>query len=59
MPQEQYGIDCAQFAGKNDPADTGIWLVKRYSNNEIVLTGCGNEEYIHNRKTAMFERFVN
>lgn len=42
---------CAQTGGGL------MWCVKRYSDNEIVLQGCGTDEYIYRRNDARLERF--
>lgn len=34
------------------------WLVKRYTDDQIVLQGCGNEEYIYNRLQNKIEYFM-
>ena len=35
-----------------------MWCVKRYTDDEIVLQGCGNDEYIYRRKDKRSERFT-
>jgi len=35
-----------------------MWCVKRYTDDEIVLQGCGEDEYIYRRDDAKTERFV-
>lgn len=35
-----------------------MWCVKRYTDEEIVLQGCGDDEYIYRRKDKRSERFV-
>lgn len=35
-----------------------MWCVKRYSDDEIVLQGCGDDEYIYRRSDRRIERFV-
>ena len=35
-----------------------MWCVKRYSDDEIVLQGCGDSEYIYRRTDNRCERFV-
>lgn len=35
-----------------------MWCVKRYSDDEIVLKGCGDDEYIYRRNDRRTERFV-
>lgn len=33
------------------------WLVKRYTDDEIVLQGCGDDEYFYRRNNRLIERF--
>ena len=41
------------------PTDQGILMcIKRYSDDEIVLHGCGGDEYSYRRDTPHVERFV-
>ncbi len=35
-----------------------MWCVKRYTDDEIVLQGCGDDEYIYRRDEEKTERFV-
>jgi len=35
-----------------------MWCVKRYTDNEIVLQGCGNDEYIYRRTDKRTEQFT-
>ena len=35
-----------------------MWCVKRYTDDEIVLQGCGDDEYIYRQKDKRIERFV-
>lgn len=35
-----------------------MWCIKRYSDDEIVLQGCGEDEYIYSRTTKRTERFI-
>lgn len=35
-----------------------MWCVKRYSDDEIVLQGCGEDEYVYKRKNGSIERFI-
>lgn len=35
-----------------------MWCVKRYDDDEIVLEGCGGDEYIYSRKTDFTERYT-
>lgn len=37
---------------------TLMWCVKRYSDDEIVLQGCGGDDYIYRRNEKRTERFV-
>lgn len=34
------------------------WFVKRYNDTEIVLAGCGDDEYRYIKNVDKFERFV-
>ncbi len=38
--------------------DNYIWFVKRYSDTEIVLAGCGDDEYRYRMNEVKYERFV-
>ncbi|MBQ9080605.1 MAG: helix-turn-helix transcriptional regulator [Clostridia bacterium] len=45
--------------GKCIETDKGLmWCVKRYTDDEIVLQGCGDGEYIYRRTDKRNERFV-
>lgn len=57
MPQEICSIDCAQLGCSID-SDKSIWFVKRYKDSEIVLDGCGGDEYVFRMNDSMYERFV-
>lgn len=35
-----------------------MWCIKRYSDDEIVLQGCGEDEYIYRRGDRRTERFI-
>ena len=35
-----------------------MWCVKRYNDDEIVLQGCGDDEYIYRRTDKITERFI-
>ena len=35
-----------------------MWCVKRYTDDEIVLQGCGDDEYVYRRREEKTERFV-
>lgn len=35
-----------------------VWYVKRYTDDEIVLDGCGGDEYVFKRKEDSEERFI-
>lgn len=35
-----------------------LWCVKRYTDDEIVLQGCGDDEYIYRRHDKRTERFL-
>lgn len=61
MPQEICSVDCSNFGSKcsiNDSDDKKIWYVKRYDDSEIVLDGCGGDEYTFRMNEDMYERFV-
>jgi len=48
--------ECSE--GKCITTNQGIFFgVKRYDDNEIVLQGCGDDEYFYYRDTCMTERF--
>ena len=34
------------------------WIVKRYSDDEIILQGCGGDEYPYRREESKFEYFL-
>ena len=38
--------------------DENCWFVKRYQQDEIVLDGCGRDEYVYRKKDEKYERFV-
>lgn len=35
-----------------------LWCVKRYTDDEIVLQGCGDDEYFYRRRDKRTERFI-
>lgn len=59
MPEEEEGADYVEL-GSNTDGSCGYlcWFVKRYKNEEIVLDGCGGEEYIFRRNDGKLERFA-
>jgi len=58
MPSEIEGIDCTKFAGETQNAcGLHTWFVKRYKDDEIVLAGCGDDEYIYRKNEGKFERY--
>lgn len=59
MPEEEEGADYVEL-GSNTNGRCGYlcWFVKRYKNEEIVLEGCGGEEYIFRRNDEKMERFA-
>lgn len=59
MPEEEKGMDSVML-GQDTVNSCGfnIWFVKRYSDEEIVLAGCGGEEYVYRRNEEKYERFV-
>lgn len=59
MPQEEEGADYVELGGNTDGRCGYLcWFVKRYKNEEIVLEGCGGEEYIFRRNDEKMERFA-
>ena len=38
--------------------DSIIWCIKRYTDDEIVLQGCGDDEYIYKRDEQFIERII-
>ncbi len=45
--------------GKNIETSKGLmWCVKRYTDDEIVLQGCGEDEYTYRRTDKRIERFA-
>ncbi len=45
--------------GKNIETSKGLmWCVKRYTDDEIVLQGCGEDEYTYRRTDKIIERFA-
>lgn len=45
--------------GKCTRTDQGLsWAIKRYTDDEIVLQGCGDDEYIYRRLERRDERFL-
>ncbi|QVK17677.1 hypothetical protein KHQ81_12625 [Mycoplasmatota bacterium] len=34
------------------------WTINRFTDDQIVLQGCGNDEYVYNRNNVMVERFL-
>ena len=59
MPEQEEGMDYVTF-GENtfDSCRYNCWFVKRYKNEEIVLDGCGKDEYIYRKNTWKLERFA-
>jgi hypothetical protein len=50
-------IDCSD--GKCVVTNHGIyWGVKKYTDDEIILQGCGDDEYFYYRDAYMTERFL-
>ena len=53
IPTEQCELGkCLEISGGM------MWCVKRYTDDEIVLQGCGGDEYAYRRTDARAERFV-
>lgn len=45
-------------SGKCTTTEHGLyWPIKRYSDNEIILEGCGGDEYIYQRNACKSEYF--
>lgn len=59
MPEQEDGVDYVKLGGNtNGSCNYTCWFVKRYKNEEIVLDGCGEEEYIFRRNDWKLERFA-
>ena len=59
MPEQEEGMDYVTFGEKTfDSCRYNCWFVKRYKNEEIVLDGCGKDEYIYRKNTWKLERFA-
>lgn len=59
MPHEEDGIDYVKLGGNtNGSCSFNCWFVKRYKNEEIVLDGCGGDEYVFRRNDGKLERFI-
>lgn len=59
MPKEEEGVDYVKLGGNtNGSCNFNCWFVKRYNNEEIVLDGCGKDEYIFRRNGWKVERFA-
>ena len=59
MPEEEEGADYVELGGNtNGQCGYLCWFVKRYKNEEIVLSGCGGDEYIFRRNDGKMERFA-
>ena len=53
IPTEECGL------GKCLNTSAGLmWCVKRYNDEEIVLQGCGEDEYIYRRRDSRMEQFT-
>ena len=59
MPTEEDGVDYVKL-GQNTNGSCGYtcWFIKRYKDDEIVLDGCGEEEYIFRKNEYKLERFT-
>jgi len=55
MPEIEKKEECVKLGCS---LHDNTWFVKRYCEDEIVLAGCGNDEYIYRRNEEKFERFV-
>ncbi len=59
MPKEEDAVDYVKLGGNtNGSFSYNCWFVKRYNNEEIVLDGCGGDEYIFKRNRGKLERFT-
>ncbi len=59
MPEEEDYIDYVKLGGNtNGSCNYTSWFVKRYKNEEIVLDGCGEDEYIFRRNDVKQEQFT-
>ena len=59
MPVEEEGADYVELGGNTDGQCGYLcWFVKRYKNEEIVLSGCGGEEYVFRKNDMKMERFA-
>jgi len=59
MPQEEDGMDYVKLGGNtNGSCGYNCWFVKRYKNEEIVLDGCGGDEYVFRKNAGKLERFA-
>ena len=59
MPEEEEGADYVELGGNTDGQCGYLcWFVKRYKNEEIVLSGCGGEEYVFRKNDGKMERFA-
>lgn len=59
MPKEIKELDYVKLGGNTDGESCGLyWFVKRYSEDEIVLDGCGPDEYIYRKDECQYERFM-
>ena len=56
-PQE-IRVPTESGTAQNLQKDGPMWCVKRYTDDEIVLAGCGGDEYIYRRTTRRAERYT-
>lgn len=61
MPGEELSLhfeDIKIGQAENDSRGFMYWFVKRYGEEEIVLAGCGSDEYVFRKDTAKLEYFM-
>ncbi len=59
MPQESEGVvEVSVGQHTNDSCGYNWWFIKRYKEDEIVLCGCGGDEYIFRKNEYKLERFA-
>ena len=61
MPGEELNLhfeDIKIGQAENDSRGFMYWFVKRYGEEEIVLAGCGSDEYVFRKDKAKLEYFM-
>ena len=60
QPQEDKDGTVTISYGQDQPDACGLmqWIVKRYTDDEIILQGCGGDEYPYRREESKFEFFL-